>query len=48
MFNPLIIIEAYMNQIIAYTLRANDAYICVKDEGAHFHGILAAMKGQQL
>ena len=37
-FNPLITNDAYMRQIIACA-EVPMTHICVKDEGAHFHGI---------
>ena len=36
--NPLITNDAYMRQIIACA-EVPMTHICVKDEGAHFHGI---------
>ena len=36
--NPLITNDAYMRQIIACA-EVPMTHICIKDEGAHFHGI---------
>ena len=38
LINPLITNDAYMRQIIACA-EVPMTHICVKDEGAHFHGI---------
>ena len=41
LINPLITNDAYMRQIIACA-EVPMTHICVKDEGAHFHGIFGS------